>query len=104
VTYRSGELSVDVIATVGKTVWRIDGEFGAQTRVETRDYLISAADLVLDGEQAEPAAGDRIEELLPDGTTAAYEVMSPDAAEPPWRWSDPYHGTLRIHTKQVSVT
>lgn len=102
VTYVRGEHSAALPATLGMTVWRIDGEFGARTRTETRDFIVEAADLVLDGAQVTPEAGDRITEVLGDETTAVYEVMSPDVSEPAWRYSDPHRGALRIHTKQVS--
>jgi hypothetical protein len=31
-----------------------------------------------------------------------YEVLAP-GGEPPWRYSDPYRRTLRIHTKHVGT-
>ena len=102
VTYRRGADSVDVLATVGETVFRLTEDYGAQVRVVRRDYLIAADDLVLSGQRVLPEAGDRIEES--DGDQVfIYEVMGPGGGEPDWRYSDPYRRTLRIHTKHVAT-
>lgn len=101
VTYSRGEASVEVQATVGRTVFEIDDGAGILQKVESRDYLVLTADLVLDGEPTLPQAGDRIREA--DGAkTFVYEVMAP-GGEPVWRYSDPYRKTLRIHTKHVDT-
>ena len=99
VTYQRDPDEVEVLATVGRTVFRIDGAYGLQQRHEARDYLFLAADLVLDAVVVLPVAGDRIREV--QGAVAyTYEVMAP-GGEPPWRYSDLYRKTLRVHTKQV---
>ncbi len=101
VAYVRGTDSVEVAATVGRTVFRLDKGCGLVERVEARDYLVLAADLVLGGRAALPKAGDRIREV--EGNRAfVYEVMAP-GGEPCWRWSDPYRRTLRIHTKHVAT-
>lgn len=100
VTYRRGAQSVeDLPATIGKTTFELDDGDGAVIRSESRDYLVLAADLVLGGAQILPQRGDSIVETL-GGKQLVYEVLAP-GNEPIWRWSDPYHQTLRIHTKQV---
>ena len=101
VVYVRGTDSVEVAATVGKTVFRLDKGYGVIERLEARDYLVSGADLVLGGALALPKAGDRIRETEGD-KTFVYEVMAP-GGEPCWRWSDPYRRTLRIHTKHVAT-
>jgi len=104
VTYlRAGE-SVELDATVGRTVFEQADQFGVIQRTETRDYLVRAEDLVLGGAQSEPKAGDRVRE--PSGTGALlYEVMAPSGGggEPPFRFSDPERRTLRIHTKFIGL-
>ena len=101
VLYQRGTSSVEVSATVGRTVFEVDNGYGVLERTESRDYLILTGDLLLDGEQALPERGDRIRET--QGTqTFVYEVMAP-GKEPHWRYSDPYRKTLRIHTKQVDT-
>jgi len=70
-------------------------------RIESRDYLVRASDLILAGAVTLPKPGDLI--LESDGiATYTYEVMAP-GDEPPWRYSDMNRATLRIHTKQVAV-
>jgi hypothetical protein len=91
--------TVEVTATIGQTVFAVDNGEGAALQVESRDYLIRAAHLVLGGGPVLPRRGDQIHELQ-DGVIFIYEVMAP-GDEPVWRYSDPYRKTLRIHTKQV---
>lgn len=101
VTYRRGESTVDVAATIGKTAFEIDDGQGVIQRIESRDFLVLAADLVLDSVTTLPQRGDVIEE--PAGNiTLLYEVMAP-GNEPCWRYSDAYRQSLRIHTKQVGT-
>ena len=101
VIYERGVDTVDVQATIGRTVFQIDNGYGVLERTETRDYLITAADLVLVGSTTVPQRGDRIRETQ-GGTTYVYEVMAP-GKEPAWRYSDAYRRTLRIHTKQIDT-
>ena len=101
VTYERGTDSVELAATVGRTEFEQADEYGVVHRIEARDYLVRAEDLVLAGQQTLPQAGDRIRET--DGAqTFVYEVVAP-GIEPPWRYSDPYRKTLRVHTKHVAT-
>ena len=101
VVFQRGLNTVELPATIGTTVFQIDDGAGALLRIESRDYLISASDLVLAGNAILPKRGDRIHET--SGTqTFVYEVVGP-GDEPCWRWSDAYRQTLRIHTKQVDT-
>lgn len=97
--YRRGDDSVEVAATIGSTAFERADEYGVVHRIESRDFLIAAADLVLAGTATLPKPGDRITET---GSTSVheYEVMAP-GGEPAWRYSDPQRLTLRIHTKFV---
>lgn len=101
VTYLRGTESVDLPATIGRTVFEQADEYGVIHRTESRDYLITAVDLVLGGAQEQPKAGDRIRETVGE-QVFLYEVMAP-GGEPPWRYSDAYRRTLRIHTKFVGT-
>ena len=102
VTYRRGESTVIVAATIGKTAFEIDDGQGVIQRIESRDFLVLAVDLVLDALTTLPQRGDVIEE--PAGNiTLLYEVMAP-GNEPCWRYSDAHRQSLRIHTKQVGTT
>ena len=100
VVYGRGGESVEIAATVGRTVFRLEGSHGQVTRYISRDYLVAAADLVLDDERITPQRGDVIRETA-DDVTYVHEVMSPSSSEPDWRYSDPQRRTLRIHTKQI---
>ena len=99
VTYRRGDASVEVTATVGQTLARIDQGYGATVRLALRDYLIDAEDLVLAGAQVQPQAGDRVEETDDAGAVWVYEVVKPGGNEQEWRWHDRGRQTYRIHTK-----
>lgn len=97
VTYRRGNSTVDVQATIGQTIFRLDDGYGAIVRTESRDFLIATADLVLDSAAVLPERGDKIRETVGD-EVFVYEVLAP-GDEPHFKYSDPYRRTLRIHTK-----
>lgn len=101
VLYCRGLASVEVLATVGRTEFEVDDGSGLLTRIESRDYLVTAADLVLAGELVTPQRGDKIRETLA-GAIEVYEVMAP-AGSPEARYSDPYQTAWRIHTKHVDT-
>lgn len=102
VVYERGIFQVAVRATIGRTLLKLDDGNG-RTWVEwtDRDFLIQAADLILDGSPKLPERGDRIKETQ-GAVTYLYEVMAP-GKEPAWRWSDVYRKLLRIHTKQMGL-
>jgi hypothetical protein len=102
VVYRREAYEVTVQATVGRTLLKLDDGYGG-VRIEwtDRDFLIHAADLVIDGSPTLPERGDVIRETQ-GSKTFIYEVMAP-GKEPAWRWSDVFRKVLRIHTKQVGV-
>ena len=96
---RFGQADQQVNATYGKTDYEVTGDYtgggaggggGATIRTHVIDFLILADDL-----GHEPKAGDAV---VADGRK--YEVMDL-AGDGAWRWSDPYHTTFRIHTKDI---
>ncbi len=101
VRYRRGSDFVDLPATIGRTEFQVDDGYGVLQKFESRDFLVLAAHLQLTGTAVLPERGDRIEETV-GGMTYVYEVLAP-GKEPPFRYSDPYRITLRIHTKQVET-
>ena len=101
VAYQRGADSVDLAATIGRTVFEQADESGFIRKVESRDFLVRRADLVLGGAETLPKAGDRVREA-DGGLTQIYEVMAP-GGEPPSRFSDPYRKVLRIHSKHVAT-
>ena len=101
VGYHRGDDFAQVHAAIGRSVFEVDSGFAVLERVESRDYLVPAAELVLNGETTLPARGDRIKET--DGAVVfVYEVMAP-GNEPHFVFSDPYRRTLRIHTKFIGT-
>jgi hypothetical protein len=97
VTYRRGSSSAKVLATVGATRFESDNGSGMVVEMESRDYLIASADLVLDGQRVLPERGDQVLETC-DGATHIYEVMDL-GSEKHFVTCDPDGRTLRIHTK-----
>ena len=104
VLYRRGTDEKEVQATIGKTEFeQVDdvGGAGLIHRVESRDFLVRAADLDLGDGPILPRAGDQVRETV--GTAVfVYEVNAP-GGQPPWRYSDPYRRVLRIHTKHIAT-
>ena len=89
VLYRRADgIETDILAVPGRTVFQTHNEYGQWVRLETRDFLVRAADM-----EADPVAG---EEIVFDERT--YEILAPNG-EPCWRWSDPFHTVRRVHTK-----
>ena len=101
IVYTRGAYTVDLTPWVGRTVFASNLEGNARIEWGDRDYLITAAQLILNGSVVEPAVGDRITETV-GGTSMAFEAMRPDTGEPCWRYSDPGRTLLRVHTKRVS--
>jgi hypothetical protein len=98
VIYRRGSNSVEVSATIGKTVFKVADDYGHYQHIESRDYLISTDDLVLNSTRIQPEPGD---EIIENGFI--YEVMAPNN-EPEWSYSDSFRQSLRIHTKLTGET
>jgi len=100
VTYVRGAGSVTLAATIGRSVFEQVDSSGVLQRVEARDFLVRAQDLVIASAEITPARGDKIQETI-DGVVYTYEVL-PFGGEPLWRWSDEAKITRRIHTKLIS--
>lgn len=102
VVYSHGGLSVTLPATAGRTLLRLDDGLGG-SRVEwtDRDFVVTAADLVLAGVTVLPQRGATIVETEDDGTVYTFEVNAYGGTEPCWRWVDAYRRQIRIHCKQI---
>lgn len=101
VTYQRGTSSVELQATLGQTSFEQSDEYGIVQKVESRDFLVRADDLVLDGETVLPRAGDIIRDT--NGANVFVCEVSAPGNEPPFRYSDPYRKALRIHTKHIAT-
>lgn len=104
VVYSRGAESVTVQATIGQSSGVVTKEYGVRERWESRDFLILASLLVINGEPIEPRRGDRITETVLDDTDIPvhqliHEVLPPSEQEPCWRWSDAHRLRVRVHTK-----
>lgn len=90
VYWKKGKMPVAMTATVGRTLFRAENEYGVTIRTESRDFLIG-----VDRMPEEPQRGDRIVYAGRE-----FEVLAPNG-EPVWRWSGTQHVTRRIHTKKT---
>lgn len=98
--YRRGDAWCTLRAAPGRTRYETATTDGATIEVARDDWLLQAADLVLDGVLAEPRRGDRLEVLWPDGTERTYEVLP--VAEGQQCFSlDPHRVTYRIHAPET---
>jgi hypothetical protein len=102
VIYSDGMNWVRLIAVPGKTDFQLSDDFGAISQFRSRDYLVEAADLILNEVVIEPQRGHTITEQIGD-EIHTYEVSRPDGDEQPWRWSTTDHKRIRIHTKLKAV-
>lgn len=101
VLYRRSADEKEVQATIGKTEFEQADDAGLIHRVESRDFLIRAADLDLGAGPTLPRAGDQVRETS-GSQVFVYEVNAP-GGQPPFRYSDPYRRVLRVHTKHIGT-
>jgi len=80
VLYRRGSVTASLKAVRGTSSAIESNQLNQQVRVFFRDFIILPADLVLDGYETKPVAGDQIE--LSNGEV--YEVLT-DGTDPGWR-------------------
>lgn len=100
VTISDGGYAVELLAIPGETKLQFDEVSGLLIQGEWTDWIIAAADLVLNGRVVEPKRGMRISRVL-DSSSLVYEVQSP-GTEQAWRWSDTSRRImLRIHARRV---
>ena len=94
VTYSRGEDDVEVSAGRGSTEYTVDNGLEAFVEpYESHDFLVVAADLVLDDEPIEPERGD----IITDGDENEYEVTAPNGVDV--YSADSFGRIYRIHTK-----
>lgn len=102
ITFIRGEKSFTLKALVGSTAFRIDTDYNVSEHIESRDYLVLASDLQIDGVAITPQRYDHIQQTI-GNQTITYDCLSP-GDEPIYKWHDPYRQVIRIHTKQLAVT
>jgi hypothetical protein len=100
VTVRRGNLSVALTAAVSKSEYTSQAATGLVLQIETRDYLLLAADYLPDAAPSLPAAGDLFREQI-NGQATTWEVASPGPGQQHYRPIDPDGRWLRVHTHQL---
>ena len=92
VTYTRGNESAEIVATIGRSNFEAANQSGVIEQWESRDYLVSAADLPF----GLPERGDEIIESQ-GVSVVTYEVTSPRGV-PEWHYGDAFRSIIRIHT------
>lgn len=100
VVYARGGDSVTLVASVGRTVHEVMNNLGIIVATESRDFIVTAADIEIDGSVVEPRSGDRITDTQ-GSVDYVYEVMPFGKDSRTFRYCDADHSYLRIHTKEV---
>jgi len=96
ITYSRSANTVTLNATVGTTDYEVVVDGSISVVAQTRDYLVQATDLIIAGQQIQPKRGDQIQE---SGSGDVYEVLSVGPGNHFFRYADPEHKVMRIHTK-----
>lgn len=99
VTYTRGANSVTLSATLGATTYETADEAGVLVQSKGTDFIVSAADLVLNSVLELPEIGDQIR-IAQGGVTQVFQVL-PVGDAGHYRLVDPHGRMLRIHAKQV---
>jgi hypothetical protein len=99
VIYARGAGSVSVTASVEEHRYEVVDTEGFGVTALSRDYIVHAADLVINSAEITPRAGDRVTETI-RGASCTFEVMAiGDTKE--YELLDTDGVLLRIHTKKV---
>jgi hypothetical protein len=99
VTYSRGTDSANLTAVPGRSDHEVTDTEGFSVTVQTQDWMIDVADLVLGGAATEPQIGDRV--TIRGGQS--YEVLPPSPALAHWRFTSGSRTTYRIHSKPVGT-
>lgn len=97
---RSGQQTAGVLATAGRTLFENDDGSNVIDRWQIADFLIDAADYVINAAVTLPQRGDKLIRTI-GATTVTYEVDA-DRDKPAFEYLDDYRTKLRIHYQQVS--
>lgn len=92
---RAGE-TVTLSATFGRSEFQVETGSGVMIEYSDRDFIITAADLILGGVQSIPVRGDKI-----TVGTEEFEVLAPGGAQV-YRPCDSTGIMVRVHTKKMT--
>ncbi len=100
---RGGGEAIELDATLGKSTFKCEDDYGRLINTVSTDFLVRVQDMVLDGQKLLPEAGDyifypRASQMNSD--VGVYEVTAING-EKCFRYSDINNKTFRIHTKQA---
>jgi len=104
VVYRRGLAQIDELSAT-KTAQQVEHDGNVNEideELQSADWIITTADLVLDESATLPVSGDLIVETA-GGVAYTWEVMAV-SGEPCFRYCDPSRVSLRIHTKLTEET
>lgn len=96
----AGALSVEILAVPGRTEHEVVDDTGLVSTVHSQDWIVWAADLVLDDQVTLPKRNsDVVEELGEDGETvvATFQVAHPGGTEP-FSYMSASRLLVRVHT------
>jgi len=101
VIYTRGDETVELSATAGTSDFDVADDSGILSRYYTRDFIVTASDLILGGAVTTPRRGDTVTETSADGAQAyTYQVVSP-AGTDCWRYVGAGREQIRVHTQQA---
>jgi hypothetical protein len=102
VRFHRGSSATAVLQAIpGLSHFKVQDDNGMIVRYHSRDFIVKASDLELDGETVTPKRGDRFKEESGTGELLVHEVMREDGGEEVWRYSDLGRTYVRIHTKLI---
>jgi len=100
ITYTRGNDSVEITAMAAKSTYQVDNGHGIIEEVTLQDFIIDAADLIIDDIEILPQRDDIIEWGVAGVATRFLVCGMPGV--PPFQ-RDAYRGRLRIHTKEIEA-
>ena len=99
VSYRRGDASAGLTAVHSRRDYELTDGVGGVEMFSSDDWLLAAADLVLDGSQVTPDEGDRIRQTIGQ-IVYIFEVMG-RPGWPHFNFCDTAGVRLRIHTRLI---
>ncbi|HDZ20085.1 MAG TPA: hypothetical protein ENH78_02175 [Phycisphaerae bacterium] len=107
VTYVYGSSEITVTAEASLHDYEVQDPHGVFETIQSRDYVISAAALVIDGEPITPRAGNKIKETI-NGSIEIFQVMPLGRTNrfgdrPAAEHTDTSETSWLIHTKHIGA-
>ena len=99
VTYVYGNSEIAVTAEAVMHDYDVQRTYDVPETIQSRDYVISAASLVIGGEAIEPRTGNKIKETI-NGSLEIFQVM-PLGNRPEAEHTDASGTSWLIHTKHI---